>query len=124
MRTPLSQAEARELLQPKRNKYNVAPKEQRTYGGRTYDSKAEMVYAQQLDVWKQAGAVKEWFPQVPFILHAPSGEKIGSYVADFRVNWADGSVTWVDVKGLMTPLSRWKIRHCESEYSVKIQIVK
>lgn len=120
----LTPAEFRAMTARKTNKYNVAAKEQRTYGGRVYASAAEMRYAQQLDVWKMAGAVKDWFPQVPFVLHAPGGKALGKYLADFKVLWADGSITFVDTKGFETPLFKWKRKHVEAEFSVCIQVVK
>lgn len=120
----LTQAEARALLKPKRNKYGVAPKEQRTYAGRCYMSKLECRYAQQLDVWRLAGAVKDWCPQVRFDLHALGGKVVGGYVADFQVNWADGRVEIIDCKGVMTEMARWKLKHLELERGIKVNIVR
>jgi hypothetical protein len=79
------------------HKYNVAPVEQRQYGGRTYASKAERVYAQMLDSLAQSGEVKEWIPQPITIL----GDT--KYVPDFFVLWSDGRAEYVDVKGMMKP---------------------
>jgi hypothetical protein len=120
----LSVAEFRDLSKPKRSKYGVGPKESRTYGGRVYDSALEMRYAQLLDTWKLAGAVKAWWPQVWFLLHAPGGVKVGSYILDFKVLYVDGHLEYVECKGLDAPLGKWKRKHCEAEYGIKITVVK
>lgn len=58
--------------------------------------------------------------------------KVGTYVADFRY-WRKGlsasendhwDVITEDVKGMVTPLARWKIRHCEAEYGIVVEVVK
>ena len=49
-----------------RNKYNVSPVGDRTYKGRTYDSKAEAKWASLLDMRLQAGEIDDWIPQVKF----------------------------------------------------------
>ncbi len=84
-----------------RNKYNVAPPEERTYKGWLYDSKAEKRYAEQLDM---APDVVWWMRQPRFDL----GEDI-RYAADFLVVERDRSGTVdlefihvVDVKGKET----------------------
>lgn len=120
----LTQAEARNLLAPTRNKYHVAPKEQRTYAGRVYASKAEMQFAQHLDVLKLGGAVKDWWPQVPLVLHTPKGLALGRYLADFKVLQADDSVAWYEVKGMDLALGKWKRKHAESEYGLDILVVR
>jgi hypothetical protein len=89
-----------------------------------YDSVLECRYAQQLDVWKAAGAVHEWWSQIVFELHAPNGRRIGKHVLDFKVLHSTGYVAWVEVKGYDTPLGKWKRRHCEFEHNIKIEVVK
>jgi hypothetical protein len=121
---PLTPEEFRALAKPKRSKYGVGPKEGRTYGGRVYDSVLECRYAQQLDVWKAAGAVSTWTPQIVFVLHAKGGEPIGKYWCDFRVWFADGHSEFVECKGVDLPLGKWKRKHCEAEYGVKVTLVK
>lgn len=92
----------------RRNKYNVAPAERRTYNGVVYDSRAEMLYAQQLDQLKQVGHVLE-------IERQPQLELVEGYRyrPDFKVTWQDG-VEYVDVKGKETTefrrtLRMWKV---------------
>lgn len=58
--------------------------------------------------------------------------KIGTYVADFRYSRKGLSASenehWhvvvEDVKGVMTPLARWKIKHTEAQYGITVQIIK
>lgn len=114
------------LVKPKKkaNKYGVSPKNERTYRDRLYSSKLEMKYAQKLDLWKSAGAVSEWWPQVTFVLHANGGEPIGRYICDFRVLYTAGHTQYVEVKGFDVPLGKWKRRHAEAEYKIKIDLVR
>lgn len=93
-----------------RNKFRVAPAAERFHNGRTYASKAEMMYAQQLDALKEARAIIEYIEQPKFRLGCPENV----YVADFLVweltdfegyNVIDCYV--VDIKGVETP----KFRH-------------
>lgn len=82
----------------RRNKFNVAPKEERTWRDRTYASKAEMMYAQLLDLLLKDGTLVEVREQPRFHLGCP--ENI--YVADFLVIPAKGLPHVVDVKGMET----------------------
>lgn len=72
--------------------------------GRTYASKFEASYAQQLHARKAAGEVIGWLEQVP--LHLPGGVR---YTIDFLVFLADGTVQPVETKGAET--EAWKVRH-------------
>ena len=90
----------------RRNKYNVAPAEQRKSMGRTYDSKAERQYAERLQKMLEAGVIAEWVPQ-PFVglLGCPEN----TFKPDFLVIPApqDGRFPYyVEVKGRET--ARWK----------------
>ena len=52
-----------------------------------------------------------------------SGITIGHYVADFE--YLEGDVRIVeDVKGMKTPLYRWKKKHFEAQYGLKIRETK
>ena len=90
----------------RRNKYNVAPAEDRRALGRTFDSKAEMLYAERLQMLLEAGVIAEWVPQ-PFVgmLGCPEN----TYRPDFLVIPAPEDERFpyfVEVKGRET--SRWK----------------
>jgi hypothetical protein len=83
------------------NKYKVAPKEDRTWSGTTYASKAEMYYAQDLS---RDQSVLVWSRGTRIMLDCIA------YVPDFRVTFRDGSSCWVDVKGMLTPVFRLKLK--------------
>ena len=92
-----------------RNKYNVAPKHRRSYKGRTYDSRAEMLYAEHLDRLVLAGDVVDYCDQ-------PKVHLAGDlwYRPDFFVVEPDDAY-FVDVKGVITDGFRkvclaWKAR--------------
>jgi len=78
----------------RRNKFNVAPKQQRTIGTRTYASKAEMKYAAQLKI----------DPNVRICIEQPRvylGEDT-VYKPDFFVLTTMGFAYFIDVKGVET----------------------
>lgn len=83
----------------RRNKYGVAPKEQRIYKGQLYASKAEMEYAQRLDLDPD---VKWWLRQVPVQLGEDTVTRVDFLVHEFN----GASQSWrtyaVDVKGMET----------------------
>lgn len=86
----------------RRNKYNVAPKEDRTWNGRTYGSKAEMRYAKQLRMLLDAGDIVAVIEQPRVWLGVPENV----YVPDFFVVRSDGDTYYVDVKGKPSPKFR------------------
>jgi len=100
-----------------RHKYNASPQKR---DGHRYDSKAELAFAQQLDRSKVAGEVVQYLRQVPF--HLPGGVK---YVCDFCIFESGGSIRWVDVKGVDTPMSKMKRKQVEELYApIVIEVVK
>ena len=106
-----------------RNKYNVAPKDERTFNHKIYPSKAEMLYAQQLDLLKQAGEVLEVLEQPKFHLGCPENV----YVADFLVilpQDQDFKVYVVDVKGMETSKFKRDKKLWASYGRLKLVIVK
>lgn len=85
-----------------------------------FDSKAEGRRYQALKMLRTAGDVVQFLRQVPFYL--PGGVK---YVCDFQVFWANGSVTFEDVKGMQTESFKAKKRMVEAMYApIKIEVVK
>ena len=50
---------------------------------------------------------------------------VGKYRADFKY-WDKlaGCEVWEDVKGMDTPLSKWKRKHVKAQYGIDVQIVK
>lgn len=79
-----------------RNKFKVSPPNQRSYKGRTYDSKAEMLFAQRLDLLVSSGDVVDYCEQ-------PKSHLAGElwYRPDFLVI-EPAKAYFVDVKGVET----------------------
>lgn len=73
------------------NKYGVAPREDRTHNGVEYHSRAEMLYAIELELLPDVRSVVR---QVPVQL----GEDFRTIV-DFEVEYTDGRTEYVEVKG-------------------------
>lgn len=100
------------------NKFNVAPVDQRHYKGRTYDSKAEMLYAQHLDELVRLGAVVDYCDQ-------PKVHLSGSlwYRPDFFVVEPDDAY-YVDVKGVMTDGFRKVCHAWTGRVGLPLRIIK
>lgn len=99
----------------RRNKYHAVPVE---LDNMRFDSKLEARYYSTLQILKKSGKVDYFLRQVPF--HLPG--KV-TYRCDFQVFWENGDITYVDVKGRDTPMSRLKRKQVEDLYPVKIDIV-
>lgn len=90
-----------------RTKYNVNKnKEERTYNGIVFDSKMEMQYYRDVLCPKvESGEVTKCELQKKFKLQSGflrNGKKIRAitYVADFYVEYADGRIEIIDIKGV------------------------
>ena len=103
----------------KRNKYGVSSKDRRTVDGITFDSLLEMRVYLRLKREQEDGRVLFILRQVPF--HLPGKTK---YVCDFQVFNADGTVEFIDAKGMETETFRLKHRQTEALYPVEIKLVK
>lgn len=103
----------------KAHKYGVGPKAKRTRGCFTFDSIAEARYYDGLCAGVKAGTVVFFLRQVPF--HLP-GNTV--YRVDFQVFYADGTVAFVDVKGMETETFKIKKRQVEDLYPVTITVTK
>lgn len=93
----------------KPHKYGVAPKEQRTYSGVVYDSKAEGARAAELDLLVRVGDVPRYERQCEIAL----GPDFGT-VVDFIV-WTRGGRHVEEVKGKETPRFR-QVRRLWKKY--------
>lgn len=106
------------------NKYGAKKTE---YNGRTFDSKKEAEYAEQLDLLRKAAGesdkVVDVEYQVPYKLEV-QGSVIGKYILDFKVTYADGRVEHVDVKGMKSgaayQMFRWKSKHMKAQYGIDV----
>lgn len=110
----------------KRHKYNAVP----TYvNGIRFASKAEAKRYAELLILENAGKITNLGTQHEYPLFARTitgaSVSIGKYVSDFRYfdNEA-GRWTTEDVKGMRTPLYKWKKKHAEAQYGIKIVEIK
>lgn len=87
--------------------------------GAHFSSKLEHAYFCHLKLLQRAKAILFFLRQVPFSL--PGGTK---YVCDYQIFGADGTVKFVDVKGMETSEFKLKKKMVEDLYPVKIEIVK
>jgi hypothetical protein len=90
-------------------------------------SKLEMAYRKHLDMLSKAVNpsqrvvdIKEQFPFVCTV----NGVKICTYLCDFAIEYADGRIEYVDVKGVSTDVFRIKKKLVEALFPVKIKLVK
>jgi hypothetical protein len=105
------------------NKFNIAPKEQRTYKGVVYHSKMESCYAAYLDTLKKIGEIKDWSGQCPFDVNI-NGMHVTTYFCDFKVELLDDSVEYHEVKGHVTELYKIKKKLVELTLGVRIKEIK
>jgi Holliday junction resolvase len=87
--------------------------------GIKFSSKAERAFYQRLKFEKQNGRVLFFLRQVPIEL--PGKTK---YVVDFQVFYEDGTVAFIDVKGVETENFKLKKRQVEALYPFEIEIFK
>lgn len=115
----------------RRSKYGAIRTE---VDGITFDSKAEARRYQELKMLEKCGEITHLTRQMEFTLNVskPLGqfEQIGVYRADFCYYTKApkgrlvGDFVVEDVKGIDTPLSRWKRKHVEAQHGHKVQIVR
>jgi len=103
------------MIKRHRHKYNAVRTE---LDGIKFDSKKEAKYYSELKLRQLAGEVIFFLRQVPF--HLP-GDVV--YRVDFQEFHSDGSVCFVDVKGIKTKDFIMKKKMVESLYPVQIEIV-
>lgn len=99
----------------RRHKFNAKPVQD---DGHHFASKLEHKFYRELLIRQRAGEVVFFLRQVP--LHLPGGVK---YVCDYLVFNADGTASFVECKGLMTPTAAMKIKQAEALYPIKIEVV-
>lgn len=84
--------------------------------GIKFRSKKEAKYYQELKARVHLGEVKFFLRQVPIYL--PGNTK---YVIDFVEFWTNGSVHWIDVKGMRTPAYKRNKKQVEALYPILIE---
>lgn len=106
------------MVKKKRHKYNVGAKATRTYNGDVYDSMAEAIYAQQLDMLKSHGGIRTWARQVTFPLGPDFKARVDFVVVDWHTTYA------VEVKGVDLPSFK-KIKKLWRKYgTMALQVMK
>lgn len=103
------------MYRPIYHKFNAKPT---NCDGIRFDSKKEALYYNQLKLRQVSGEVLFFLRQVGVDLLA--GVR---YRVDFVEFWTDGTVHFVDVKGMRTPQYRDKKKMVESLYPIVIEEV-
>lgn len=87
--------------------------------GTTFDSKKEVAYFQQLNLRKAAGEILGFVRQVS----VPIGKSKRRLRLDFVVFNLDGTVEWIDVKGMQTPNFQIKRDELEANTPIRVRTV-
>ena len=95
-----------------KHKFNAKPV---TDDGIRFASKKEHKRYLELKKLEEIKEVLFFFRQTP--IHLPGNVK---YVLDFVVFWANGEITFEDVKGMKTPIYNIKKKQVESIYPINI----
>src|SRR3990167_3637812 len=90
------------------NRWTTAKK--RVMNGRQYDSNFEAGYAQELELRKKAGEIEKWETQVNLDLIV-NGYIVCQYRIDFIAYYPDGTIEYIETKGVAFPVWRlkWKL---------------
>lgn len=96
-----------------KHKFNAARSE---FDGIKFPSKKERLRYCQLKELQRLGDIIFFLRQVPF--HLAGNVK---YLCDFLVFWANGDITFEDVKGMKTPLYTAKKKMVEASYPILIK---
>ena len=112
-----------------RSKYGAIKE---TVDGITFHSRKEANRYRELRLLEKAGEIHDLQLQSRYDLTVgPSlATKIGEYRADFQYcecrradKCAQSQVVVEDVKGMDTPLSKWKRKHVKAQYGIEVRIV-
>jgi hypothetical protein len=94
--------------------------------GVRFDSQAEAARWGELLALARHGHIWDLRRQVRFDL-AAGEQRVGVYVADFSYNLTPETRAWPqvveDVKGMMTPLAKWKLRHFRAQYGFAVTVI-
>ncbi len=95
-----------------------------TADGQRFDSQREYARWRDLALLAYAGKIRMLERQVRFPLHAPNGQTVSTYVADFTYVQQDQSGRWIpiveDCKGVRTHLYRLKAKWMWMEHGIRI----
>ncbi len=98
----------------RRHKYNAISVES---DGIRFDSKKEARYYDELKLRVKSGEIVFFLRQTPF--HLPGSVR---YVVDFQEFHADGTIHFIDVKGMETPEFKRNKKMVENLYPVTIEV--
>lgn len=116
------------MIDVQRSKYGVRTDELgkalRTYRGQVYHSQLEAGHAAHLDMLQKCGEIVSWRRQIHFPLYSQSGQVVGDYCADFLVLLPDGTSYVAEVKGMITDMARWKLKHFSADYDIPVRIIR
>jgi hypothetical protein len=105
-------------MKKKPHKYRALPT---TVDGIRFPSKGQAERYRELKLLERAGLIFNLRCEVACPLYATQYlNKIGDYVADF-IYFEGDDVVVEDFKGFRTPLYRWKKKHFEAQYGIKIR---
>jgi hypothetical protein len=108
----------------RKHKYNAT---KTVVDGITFASKAEAKRYAELKLLEKAGEITHLHLQPKYILR-PAGSVgyIGTYIGDFSYVTTGSRPREIveDVKGFKTPLYKWKKKHVEAQYGIKIVEIK
>src|SRR3990167_4997504 len=113
--TRMSAAQYRAAQAKRRHKYGA---KRTVVDGIKFDSKGEHRRWMELKLLERAGKIVGLTRQFKYSLHV-NGKLIGVYVVDFFY-WRGNEPIAEEYKGLDVPFGKWKRRHAELEYNIKI----
>ena len=87
------------------NKYGA---QKTSYNGIVFHSKKEAQFAQELDLRKKAGDIKDWKRQIPFKLIV-CDKLVTTYRIDFGILTNKYEWEYIEIKGMATPY--WKLKY-------------
>ena len=103
------------MIKRRTHKFNAVKTE---IDGIKFDSKKESAYYVDLKIRQKAGEIVFFLRQTPF--HLPGGV---TYRVDFTEFHADGTIRFVDVKGVKTKDFVMKKKMVEALYPIQIEII-
>ena len=97
--------------------------------GHKFDSRREAAVYLSYKLLERAGEINalEVHPRFTMRVTGPDGisRKIGEAILDFQYwDTRDKQRHWVDVKGLDNAMSKWKRKHIEAQYAIKVELVR
>ena len=112
-----------------KNSYNKYRNNRVTIDGKKFDSEKEGRYYTNLKILKKSGEVKDFKMQVPMPI-VVNDIHIAKYILDFRVEYPDGNVEYVDIKAkkkdgtyITTDVFKLKKKLVEAIYKIEIKML-